>query len=196
MRNIPQICLLIVLIAVAAWLYTTQIAHKPLVTTTATQNSSSTIISGQHDLRGAPTLSAAQVDAILAQHDSPAAGTGYIFYQESVQTGIDDKWPLAFYGHESSYGLAGVARYSKSIGNLRCISGAACVSGYAYFPSWQAGISAWYDLIENLYMPAPPKGFGATTVETIIPHYAPTADHNNEQAYITSVIATVQSWQS
>ncbi len=31
---------------------------------------------GDHDLRGAPSISAAQIDAILASYSSPAAGSG------------------------------------------------------------------------------------------------------------------------
>jgi hypothetical protein len=88
-------------------------------------------------------------------------------------------------------GLKGVARFSKSIGNLRCIPTADCVGGYAYFTSWEQGIEAWYSLIKNLYIDT----WHLATVETIIPKYAPTADNNDESAYIASVVNTVQSWQ-
>ncbi len=198
-RTVSQIALLLVLLVAAWWIYTTQLAHHhSAAQVTQQQQTQSPLVTsaGQHDLRGAPSLTANQVDTILAQHGSPATGTGHIFYEQSIATGINDAWPLAFYGNESRYGLAGVARFSKSIGNLRCIPGTSCVGGYAYFPDWQTGIAAWYSLIENLYMPAPPRGFGATTVERIIPHYAPTADNNNESAYIANVINAVQSWQS
>jgi hypothetical protein len=165
-KTIAEVLLLCMLLYAGWWFYTTQLQHGPV-----TQQKQAPIINvaGQHDVRGAPTLSADQVNAILAQHGSPAAGTGDIFYQQSIQTGINDTYPLAFYGNESSYGLAGVARFSKSIGNLRCIATAACVGGYAYFTSWQQGIAAWYALIKNLYI----NTWGLVTVEQIIPKYAP-----------------------
>jgi hypothetical protein len=194
-KTVSQIALLLVLLVVAWWIYTTQLVHHPGAQVTQQAQSPIVTSAGQHDLRGAPSLTANQVDAILAQHGSPASGTGQIFYDESLATGINDIWPLGFYWHESAMGLAGVARFSKSIGNLRCINGADCVGGYAYFATWQQGIAAWYALMQNLYFPAPPRGFGATTVERIIPHYAPTADNNNESAYIASVVNIVQSWQ-
>lgn len=132
---------------------------------------------------GSQSLTSAQIDAQLCSKHSPACGTGQTLHDLGLKYNIDAVYPLAFFWHESNYGTQGVARFSKSIGNMRCIPTARCVGGYAYFASWQAGEQAWYQLIvSRTYV-----GGGRVTVAQIIPVYAPAADSNNEQAYISSV---------
>jgi hypothetical protein len=154
--------------------------------------------SGGTSVVGGPSLSAQFVNQVLASAGSPASGLGQDFYNDSIKYDIDDAWALAFYRHESSYGLAGEATSSLSIGNLRCVSagyqdlGPWCADGYAHWPSWQAGIEAWYRLIRNQYV----NSWGCSTVESIIPHYAPNSDNNDEAAYIASVEQSVTTWRS
>jgi hypothetical protein len=81
--------------------------------------------------------------------------------------------------HESSFGTQGVARFSLSLGNLRCISNFKYLDGYAWFPTWESGFKAWYSLIRTLYV----SEWKLTTVSQIIPKYAPAADNNDEAAY-------------
>ena len=149
-----------------------------------------------HSIYGPPSLSADQVNTILAAYHSPAAGQGQMLYDMSTQYGIDDAYSLAFFLHESSMGTQGEARVTHSLGNLRCIPDAECIDqdrgGYACFANWHDGFQAWFVLITgSLY-----KGDGLTTVEAIIPRYAPTADNNDEQAYMDALINTVQAWQA
>src|SRR5437660_184666 len=73
-------------------------AHSP-VSQGATGNS----------IVGGPSLSAAKIDAILSSAGSPAAGTGNVFTLDSAQYNIDDAYALAFFHHESTYGLYGAA---------------------------------------------------------------------------------------
>lgn len=140
---------------------------------------------------GGPSLSAAQVDTILANAGSPAQGSGQTFYNDSVQYGIDDAYALAFFKHESTYGLYGAAVNTRSIGNINCTAGYSCIGRFRAYPSWQAGIDDWYQLIKTVYV-----GQGLSTVEAIIPHYAPNSDHNNEAAYISSVENDVSTWRA
>src|SRR5690348_7019059 len=109
-----ELVLLGVLLYAGWWFYTTQFLCQGPQQNTAQTGTSTT---GQHAVTGGPSLSADQVNAILSQAGSPAAGTGQTFYEQSLQTGINDAYALAFFNHESSYGLAGVARLSRSIGN-------------------------------------------------------------------------------
>jgi hypothetical protein len=187
---LAELCLLGFLLYAGWWLYTTQFQHHnqqgqgqqaALLVTTA----------GQHDVRGAPTLTADQVNTILSRAGSPAAGTGDTFYQESLETGINDSVALAFFQHESNMGLKGWAIVNHSIGNIRCTAGYTCNGGYRSYTSWAAGVIDWFNLIKNLYI----KAWGLVTVEQIIPRYAPPGDNNNVPAYISSVIATVNSYQ-
>jgi len=143
---------------------------------------------------GAPSISASFIDTLLCKYHSPVctAGQAQAIYDYGVTYGIDPAFALAFFMNESTFGTRGVARYSMSIGNLRCIPGAACIGGYAYFPSWSAGIKAWYALIAGpLYV-----GAGLVTVEQIIPRYAPNSDNNNEAHYIQVVTSTVALWRA
>jgi hypothetical protein len=58
--------------------------------------------------------------------------------------------------------------------------------------SWEDGFKTWYELIRNLYV----AQWGRTTVDQIIPKYAPPADNNNEQAYIKSLKQAVDVWRA
>lgn len=143
-----------------------------------------------------PSISAQFIDALLCKYSSPACGKGQALYTIGSQYGVDPAYALAFFWHESGLGTRGEARATLSLGNLRCIDGAACIDrdrgGYAAFPTWEAGFKAWYALIAGpLYV-----GDGRATVAAIIPRYAPNADHNNEQAYIDAVTSAVALWRS
>ena len=145
---------------------------------------------------GKPTITAAFINRVLSTYHSPAAGKGQALYDMGVQYGIDPAFALAFFLHESGFGTAGEATKTLSLGNLRCYDGSTCVDqdrgGYASYPSWEAGFQAWYELIRNYYVVQK----GLTTVDTIIPVYAPTADHNDEAAYITSLKHALDTWHA
>jgi hypothetical protein len=161
-----------------------------------------------YSLVGSPTVSAAFIDQVLARYHSPAAGLGQVIFDDGVKYDIDPVFALAFFMHESSFGTAGEARSSLSIGNLRCVGAGyedlhpSCRDNYAWFSSWEDGIEAWYRLIKVGYVQG---GINAAigrdacpcvTVAQIIPVYAPRSDHNNEQAYIDAVEHEVDIWRS
>jgi hypothetical protein len=94
--------------------------------------------------------------------------------------------------NESNFGVKGEATSTRSLGNLRCIPSAACWNGYATFKSWQDGYSAFYSLISGpLY-----AGSGKTTVESIIPRYAPSGDGNSPSHSISVVESAMSLWRS
>ena len=169
-----------------AKLVATALAH---VKTHTTALSTST---GDMSLYGPPTLTGAQIDTILTEHHSPAAGIGQDIYNLGVLYGIDPTFALAFFQHESSWGLAGMAQVTHSPGNLRCLPGIACYQGYASFSNWTAGFQHWYALLAGPVY----KGSGLTTVAQIIPKYAPHSDHNDDAAYIVAVLTTVQQFRN
>lgn len=160
----------------------------PRATNTLTTNPSSIV--------GTPTVTAEFINKVLTSAGSPAQGKGQAIYDLGVEYGIDPVFALAFFEHESNFGKNGEARSTLSPGNLRCIKNYACVDqdrgGYAKFDSWEEGFRAWYALIKDLYITA----WGRTTIEEIIPKYAPSSDNNDEQAYINSVMQQVQQWRS
>jgi Mannosyl-glycoprotein endo-beta-N-acetylglucosaminidase len=148
---------------------------------------------GPYSVLVAPSITVDTINQVLAAYHSPAAGKGQTLYDMGVHYGIDPAFALAFFMHESSFGTQGEARSSLSLGNLRCITKeASCTDGYAWFNSWEDGFQAWYELIRNLYV----AQWGLTTVDQIIPKYAPTADHNNEAAYIAALKHAIDTWHA
>ena len=154
-----------------------------------------TIISSQvgpYSVLGKPSISADFINQVLAAYHSPAVGKGQALYDLGVKYGIDPAFALAFFMHESSFGTRGEAAESLSLGNLRCIPNFRCQDNFAWFDSWDDGFKAWYQLIRNLYV----AQWGLSTVDQIIPRYAPAADHNNEAAYIAAIKHAVDTWHA
>src|SRR5690242_3083368 len=141
---------------------------------------------------GQPTISAAFINRVLSTYSSPAAGTGQAVFDLGQKYGIDPVFAMAFFEHESSFGTTGVARVTRSPGNIRASAGYAQFEGYRAYRNWTAGFEDWYKLIKNLYI----GQWGLTTVEQIVPVYAPSSDNNDVPAYISTVESAVDQWRS
>jgi hypothetical protein len=147
---------------------------------------------------GEPTISAAQIEQVLRDYNSPAVGHGQEMYDLGVKHGINPAIALAFFIHESSAGTnpawAGIkadGSTTHNVGNIICTPGWRCYGRFRDYDSWSAGMEDWYKLIKELYI----GEWGRKTVDDIIPKYAPASDNNNEAAYINSVKKLVQEWQ-
>ena len=145
-----------------------------------------------YSVSGPPTVSATFINQVLAYYHSPAAGKGQALFDDGITYGIDPVFALAFFMHESSFGTTGIAQYTLSLGNLRCVPPYSCYDGFSSFPTWEAGFEAWYSLIRNVYIDT----WHLSTVEQIIPTYAPASDHNDVAAYINAVETAVDSWRA
>lgn len=141
---------------------------------------------------GPPTISPERIDEVLRSYNSPAAGMGQAMYDLGVKYGIDPAFCLAFFIHESTAGTAGVARVTKSVGNIRTTAGYQDYQGYRRYNTWEEGIEDWYKLISELYI----QGWGLSTVEDILPVYAPPADNNDTPHYIATVVNLVNQWRA
>ncbi len=178
--SLVGICLLVLLLVPSQ-------AHAQAYTNaTLVQQASS------YSVLGTPTVSAAFMNQVLAANHSPAAGKGQALFDYGVQYGVDPVYALAFFMHESSFGTTGIAQYTLSLGNLRCIPIYSCYDGFSSFPTWEAGFEAWYQLIRNVYVDT----WHLVTIEQIIPTYAPSSDHNNVGAYINAIESAVDSWRA
>src|SRR6266571_4923204 len=102
----------------------------PLSSQAATFSHTSLPQTYPYSVLGAPTVSTAFINQVLAVAHSPAAGKGQALYDDGVAYGIDPVFALAFFQHESYFGTTGEARSSLSLGNLRCIPHALCRDGY------------------------------------------------------------------
>ena len=151
---------------------------------------------GPYSVLGKPTITADFINRVLASYHSPAAGKGQAMYDLGVKYGIDPVYALAFFMHESTFGTAGEARATLSLGNLRCIPARPCIDqdrgGYAQMYSWEDGFEQWYKLIRNLYV----AQWGRVTVDQIIPKYAPSSDHNDEAGYIAALKHEIDTWHA
>jgi hypothetical protein len=146
--------------------------------------------SADHRLDRPPSLSATQIDAILAEYHSPATGRGSVFYDLGVQYGIDPAYALGFFVVESACGTRGVARTTHSLGNIRCTPGYACVDGYRAYATWTDGIADWYMLLRTLYLDT----WHLRTPAAILARYAPPGDGNDPVVYAVSVTQLVDGW--
>lgn len=143
------------------------------------------------DVRHTPSINVATIRSILQKYNSPAVGSAESIYNLGVEYGIDPALCLAFFVNESTAGTAGVARVTKSVGNIRTTAGYIDYQGYRKYDTWEQGIEDWYRLIRDLYI----AEWGLTTVDQIIPVYAPSSDGNNPDHYIATVKKLVTSWR-
>jgi hypothetical protein len=148
---------------------------------------------------GEPSLSATLVNRVLARAHSQASGTGQSLYDLAIQYHLDDAFALAFFQHESGFGTTGMARVTRSLGNIRCSLGYQCINGYRAYQTWTQGFDDWYHLIEDGYVQGhitiPLVGHVCTTVSQIVPVYAPASDGNDVAGYIAAVEQAVDGWR-
>ena len=150
------------------------------------------ILSLRYRVTNEPSIDAAFINSVLKHYHSPASGAGEAFYEQGMKYGIDPVFALAFFMEESTFGTKGVAKVTHSLGNIRATPGYHSYHGYRSYKSWTEGSEDWYRLIAQLYV----KHWGLTTVDQIIPIYAPGRDHNNPTGYIHNVKRAVDRWRS
>lgn len=149
------------------------------------------VASAGAQITGKPTISANFINQVLAANHSPAIATGEALYNDGLQYGINPAYALAFFKHESSFGTTGVARATLSLGNIKCTAGYACIEGFRAYSSWPAGYADWFAMMRNLYI----NQWHLTTLQQIVPVYAPANDGNSPQNYISSVLNDVARWE-
>lgn len=150
------------------------------------------LTAGPYNVLGSPSISVARIEAVLLHYNSPALGKGQRLYDLGVHYEVDPAYALAFFVEESATGTRGVATITHSIGNIRSTPGHPEYQGYRAYRTWEEGMEDWYRLIRNLYI----AQWGLNTVDTILPVYAPDADHNNSGHYAAAVKKLVTSWRS
>jgi len=153
---------------------------------------------GEHSIIGQPSITVDQIEAVLTQYNSPARGSGTIWFALGKQYGIDPAYPLAFFVQESTAGTnpgwAGLkpgGDTTHNVGNIICAGYATCYKGNRDYPSWEAGIEDWYQLIAREYV----EGRGLASVEQILPIYCPTSDGCHSYDYISIVNSMVEKWR-
>lgn len=146
----------------------------------------------RYEVQGPPSVSVDVLNQVLDFYHSPAHGKGQALYDLGVKYGIDPVYALAFFMHESSFGTTGVAQVTLSLGNIRETPGYEDYNGYRKYSSWEEGFEDWYKLIKIQYV----QIWKLSTVDQIIPVYAPSSDDNDVTAYIQAVKDAVTIWRS
>jgi hypothetical protein len=153
---------------------------------------------GESSVVGPPTITAEDIEAVLASYGSPAVGTGRAWVELGLRYKIDPAYAVAFFIHESSAGTnggwAGIkpdGSTTHNVGNIICAGYPTCFNRFRDYPNWEAGIEDWYKLIAVEYI----DGRGTHTVEQIIPIYAPSFE-NNVPAYVDAVNSLVRTWRT
>lgn len=159
---------------------------------------------------GPATISRASFAAVLKAANSPVLTERPAdeYYSAIVGYGLDPAFMLAVFCHESNYATASgsvVLSYgtrnwgntrSLSLTNIAPIPPFVDVPGkgkYVKFPNWLTGL---WDACNRLVSPAYPYAkAGASTVETIIPIWAPKTDNNDPARYIAAVTALMAGWK-
>lgn len=101
----------------------------------------------------APTISIDTIRWELGNRQSPLTAADAAFIQQqSASYSIDDAFALAVWAAETQDGREAVPG-TDNIGNITAATGVSAVGHiFAVYPTWQAGIAAWFALIERLYI--------------------------------------------
>ncbi len=148
----------------------------------------------------APDIRRERFGAILQQAGSPAAPEAGRMYEALAAGGVSPACFLAFFQHESRFGLLGICKEfdTRNPGNVRSPerpdTGAVIVQTprgpFAKYPNWTVATRDWAARLRG------PKyaGSGLLTVKQVLPKYAPPADSNNPDAYARAVLASIERW--
>jgi len=143
----------------------------------------------------APSVSVAAIRAALQAAGSPALDAAYADHKDAAEyiwdsgrvLGVDPAVVMAIFQHESAFGTRGMARQTRSVGNIRPLPGQPQINGYRLYASWQQGIDDCYRLLRSY------AANGAGTIPQAIPVWAPPSDNNDDSAYIASVLDTMSA---
>ncbi len=153
-------------------------------------------------LNTGPSLSAGEVEAVLTQYGSPAAGQGLGEHSvaESQRTGVDNAYWLAMFIHESGAGAnpAWAGRkpgghYTANTGNLIYAESRPNYGRFADFEdNWKAGTTAHFDLLV-----AYRDGIGFkkhSTIREALNTWAPPVE-NDTESYADFVERQTREWR-
>ncbi len=138
-----------------------------------------------------PSISLVEVGRVLQSVNSPMLPYAEDVYDDGVQYGIDPVFALAFWMKESREASDGsVAATDHNPGYTEGLSTDTRCGRWACWPTWPDGIAGWFHYMRIYFVDR-----GVTTVESILPIYAPPTE-NNTNTYISSVLNWVAQWRA
>ena len=139
----------------------------------------------------APSISIVEVGRILERVNSPMLPYAEDVYDYGVQYGIDPVFALAFWMKESREASDGsVAATDHNPGYTQGLNSDPHCGRWACWPTWPEGIEGWFRYMRVYFVDR-----GKTTVEVILPIYAPPSE-NDTGGYISSVLNWVVQWRA
>lgn len=146
------------------------------------------------------SLTAEQWDKIVAEYNPAIQNTGVHAVKEGERTQIDNAYVLAMWIKESTVGLYGAARDTKSPGNIICAGYPTCIGRFRSYPSWEVGITQHFDLLRcyrdsSLDCSGLWNGKTHTTLEDAIDTWAPPIE-NDTNGYKLFVTSLVREWRN
>ncbi len=139
-----------------------------------------------------PTISVVEVERVLQSVNSPILPYAGDVYAYGIQYGIDPVFALAFWMKESREASDGsVAAPDHNPGYTEGLGSDNRCGRWACWPTWPAGIAGWYNYMRVFFV----DDRGLTTVESILPIYAPSTE-NNTSGYIAFVLNSVATWRA
>lgn len=143
------------------------------------------------DIARSPTITIAEIDRVLESVNSPILPYSADVYVSGEQYGIDPVFALAFWMKESREASDGsVAEPDHNPGYTEGLSGDPRCGRWACWPTWPEGIAGWFHYMRVFFVDR-----GITTVEDILPIYAPSTE-NNTSGYILFVLQHVAEWRA
>ena len=138
---------------------------------------------------GAPSVTPAVVDAVLAREGSPLAGQSATILAEGRRAGIDPVFLLAVVARVDAPNPLPDAAHN--VGHVLAAAGQPAANGFRVYPSWRAGIAGWYGLMRTLYV----DRWGLRTLDAIWPVYAP-GPREQVEAQLGALEAMVTAWRA
>lgn len=139
-----------------------------------------------------PSISLGEVGRVLQNVNSPMLPYASNIYDDGVKYGIDPVFALAFWMKESREASDGsVAATDHNPGYTEGLGTDTRCGRWACWPTWPAGIEGWFHYMRVYFV----DDRGMTTVEVILPIYAPPTE-NNTSNYIASVLNWVAQWRA
>jgi len=138
---------------------------------------------------GAPSVTPAVVDAVLAREGSPLAGQGGYICLEGRHAGIDPVFLLAVVAQVDVPNPLPDATHN--VGHVLAAAGQPAASGFRVYPSWRAGVAGWYELMRTLYV----GRWGLRTLDAVWPVYAP-GSREQVEGQLGALEAMVTAWRA
>jgi hypothetical protein len=138
------------------------------------------------------------------QRPNPLTGKGQFLLVMGAKYQINPAYALAFAIKESSMGTTGIApttnnffgiRYSANCPGKKEKLGADGINrAFCMYNTIEEGVEAWFWRIREYYINGGLGRGNLVTVDQIVPVYAPAADNNNVDLYISQVKARIDLW--